>query len=125
MVLAADEQWAMADSGAGVSGMNVTERASSFMRFVQQAAKRNKCIAANGGEMLTDNKIELRCELDGHEMNAKFADLSIQCPIPSVRRIIRKGNDIDFTEDGGFIQHRTSRRKIDFVEQEGAYFINR
>ena len=46
-----------------------------------------------------------------------------QCTIPRVRRIIRKGNAIVFIEDGGYIQHRTSRRKIDFVEREGVYFI--
>ena len=47
----------------------------------------------------------------------------MQCPILSVRRIIRNGNDIVFTEDGGYIQHRPSRRRVDFVERECVYFI--
>ena len=41
MALAADEQWAMADSGAGVNGMAVLFR---------HATKRKRCIAANGGD---------------------------------------------------------------------------
>ena len=56
-------------------------------------------------------------------MAVKFADLPVQCPILSVRRMIRKGNDIVFTEEGRYIPHRTSRRRIDFVEGEGVYFI--
>ena len=56
-------------------------------------------------------------------MAVNFADLPVQCPILSVRRIIRIRNDIVFTEAGGYIQHRTSRRKIDFVDREGVYFI--
>ena len=124
MVLAPDEQWAMVDSGASVNGMDVKSQAPGFDRLLRHATKRKRYIAANGGEMLIDSKIELCCELDGHQMAVKFADLPVQCPILNVRRIIRKGYDIVFTEDGEHIQHRTSRRKIDFVEREGVYFIN-
>ena len=38
--------------------------------------------------------------------------------------MIRKGNDIVFNEDSGYIQHRSARRKTDFVEREGVYFAN-
>ena len=51
------------------------------------------------------------------------ADSPFQRAVLSVRRIIRKGIDSVFTEDGGWIENRTSRRKIDSVERKGAYFI--
>ena len=54
-------------------------------------------------------------------MAVTFADLPVRCPIPSVLRMIKKGNDIVFTEDGGYLKHRTSRRKIDSVEREDVY----
>ena len=72
--------------------------------------------------MLIESEIDLSCELDGHQMAVKFADLPVQCPILSVRRMIRKGNTV-FTGDGGYIQHRTARRRVDLVEREGMYFI--
>ena len=122
-VLAPDGQWAVVDSSESVNGMDVKSHALGFDRLLQHATKRKRCIAATGGEMLIESEIELCCELDGHQMAVMFADLPVQCPILSVRCIIRKGNDIVFTEDGGYIQHRTSRRKIDLVEREGVYFI--
>ena len=74
----------MVDSGAGVNGMDVKSHAPGFDRLLQQATKRKRCIAANGGEMLIESEIELCCELDGHQMAVKFDDLPVQCPILSV-----------------------------------------
>ena len=123
MLRAPDEEWAMVDAGASAKGIDVKTHAPGLGRLLQQATKRKRCIAASGGEMLIESEIELSCELDGHEMIAKCADLPVQCPILSVRRIIRKDNDSVFTEDSGYIQHRSSRRKIDFVVREGVYSI--
>ena len=75
MVLAPDEQWAMVDSGASVNGIDVKSHAPGFDRLLQQAIKRKRCIAASGGEMLIESEIELCCQLDGHQMAVKFADL--------------------------------------------------
>ena len=44
-------------------------------------------------------------------------------PLLGVKRIVRKGNDIVFTENGGYIQHRTYGRCIDFIGREGVYFV--
>ena len=82
------------------------------------AAVRKRCITANGGEMICDGEIELKCEIDGHAMNIKLPDLPVTCPILSVRRIVNVIND-----GGGCIIHRQSQRRIDFVEREAVYFI--
>ena len=55
--------------------MDVKSHAPDSDRNLQQANKRKRCIAANGGEMLIEIEIELCCELDGHQMAVKVADL--------------------------------------------------
>ena len=40
-----------------------------------------------------------------------------------VRKMVKRKNDVVFTEGGGWIYHRASRRKIHFFEHEGVYFL--
>ena len=123
LMLREGEMWAMMDSGAGVPGINVVKHCPELAFALKEAVRRKRCICANGGEMLVDKEIKLNVELDGHAMPIKFSELPVQCPILSVRRIARKGNDIVFTEDVGYIEHRTSGRRIVFTEREGVYFV--
>ena len=73
--------------------------------------------------MLIDKEIDIDCEFGDHKMTITFADLPVQCPILSVRRIIKKGNRVIFNDGGGYIEHTVTRRRIDFIEREGVYFI--
>ena len=92
----------MVGSGESVKGMDVKSHAPGFDRLLQEATKRKRSTAANGGDMLIESEIELCRELDGHQMAVQFANLPVQCPILNVRRIIRKGNEIIVTEDGEY-----------------------
>jgi hypothetical protein len=123
MVLGDGECWAMMDAGPGVHGINAKEHCPHLLHALRGAAVRKTCITANGGEMICDSEIELKCETDGHTMNIKLSDLPVSCPILSVRRIVKKGNDVVFNDGGGYILHRQSKRRIEFVEREGVYFI--
>ena len=51
--------------------------------------------------MIVKEEIQLNVELDGNPMKIKFSNLPVNCPILSVRRIIKKGNDIGFNDTGG------------------------
>ena len=73
--------------------------------------------------MICDSEIELKREMDAHTMNIQFSDLPVSCPILSVRRTVKKGKAIVFNDGGGYILHRQSKRRIEFVEREGVYFI--
>ena len=61
--------------------------------------------------------------MDGHKVPITFSDLPVQCPILSVRRIVRRGNKVVFNLDGGYIKHKATGNKMYFVEREGIYFI--
>ena len=121
--LGPNEQWVMVDSGAGVNGIDASKHCPALLHKLRDAVKRKKCITANGGEMLIDKEIDIDCEFGDHKMSITFADLPVQCPILSVRRIIKKGNRVIFNDGGGYIEHTVTRRRIDFIEREGVYFI--
>ena len=72
---------------------------------------------------MIDKEIDIDCEFGDHKMSIVFADLPVQCPILSVRRKFKKGNRVIFNDGGGYIEHSVTRRRIDFVEREGVYFI--
>ena len=44
--------------------------------------------------MIIDKEIDIDCEFGDHKMSIVFADLPVQCPVLSVRRIIKKGNRV-------------------------------
>ena len=117
------EHWVLMDSGAGVAGINVKKHCPHLLGKLRDASKRKRCILADGGELLVDKVLETDVELDGYNVHVKFSDLPVQCPILSVRRIVKQGNVVVFQEQGGYILHKKSGRRINFIEREGVYFV--
>ena len=113
----------MVDSGACVPGINVDKHCLQLRHKLREATQMFKCVTANGGEMVIDKEIELNIELDGQPVTVKLSKLPVQCPILSVRKIVKKGNMVVFQYQGGFIVHKTAGRKINFVDRDGVYVV--
>ena len=62
-------------------------------------------------------------ELDGKSATIKLSELPVQCPILSVRKIVKRGNMVVFQDQGGYIVHKVTGRKINFVERDGVYIV--
>ena len=52
-----------------------------------------------------------------------FKDMEIELPILSVRKMVKRGNDVRLVPDGGTITTRDTGRSIRFHEHEGVYFL--
>ena len=52
-----------------------------------------------------------------------FDDLPVECPIISVRKMVRRGNQVVFQEKGGYIVNEATWRRLTFTEKHGVYFI--
>ena len=117
------EVWAMVDSGAGVPGINVNKHCPHLRHKLREATKKFKCVTANGGEMVVDKEIELNIELDGQPVTVKFSELPVQMPILSVRKIVKRGNRVVFQDQGGYIVNKSTGRNINFVDNNGVYFV--
>ena len=58
-----------------------------------------------------------------HEFNVAYKDMDVEMPILSVRKMVKRQNDVRFTNNGGSITHRRTKRVIPFYEFEGVYFV--
>ena len=89
----------------------------------RQSKKVRKCVLADGSPMESSEVVEVLAKIDGENHTIEFDDLPVECPIISVRKIVRKGNRVVFQENGGYIMNKTSQKKLHFVEKQGVYFI--
>ena len=113
----------MVDSGAGVPGIRVDKHCFQLRHKLREATKKFKCVTANGGEMVIDKEIGLSVQLDGQPVTIKLSELPVQCPILSVRKIVKRGNRVAFQYQGGYIVHKATGRKNNFVDNDGVYFV--
>ena len=51
-----------------------------------------------------------------------FEDLPVECPIVSVRKVVKKGNIVKFKDNGGYIMNIATKKKLRFIERSGVYF---
>ena len=56
-------------------------------------------------------------------MPIAFSNIKVDVPILSVRRMVKLGNDVIFTESGGAITNRATGNVLHFIEAEGTYWI--
>ena len=73
--------------------------------------------------MESSEVVDVLVDIDGEAHTIDFDDLPVECPIISVRKIVRKGNKVVFQEKGGYILNETTRNKLNFTEKQGVYFI--
>ena len=50
-----------------------------------------------------------------------FKDMEVELLILSVRKTVKRGNDVRFVPDGGTMTHRDTGRSIKFQDHEGVY----
>ena len=67
--------------------------------------------------------VDVLVDIDGESHSIEFDDLPVECPIISVRKIVRKGNKVVFQEKGGYILNETTQKRLHFTEKQGVYFI--
>ena len=67
--------------------------------------------------------VDVEASIQGENHSIEFDDLPVECPIISVRKIVRKGNKVVFKKKGGYILNEKSGKRLDFIEMNGVYFI--
>ena len=114
---------AMVDPGAGVPGISVDKHCHQLRHKLREAIKKWNCKTTNGEEIVVGKEIELNVELDGQPVTIKLSELPVQCPILSVRKIVKKANMVVFQNQGGYIVHKATGRNINIVDRDGVYFV--
>ena len=61
--------------------------------------------------------------VEGEEHMIPFEDLPVECPIISVRKVVKKGNIVKFKDNGGYNINIANKKKLRFIVRNGVYFI--
>ena len=61
--------------------------------------------------------------VDNHEFPIAFKDMETELQILSVRKMVKRNNEVKFKKDRGFIRNRDTGRLLKFHEHEGVYFL--
>ena len=72
-------------------------------------------------------KNEGRCKIEGMvddcEFPIPFQNMKVDVPILSVKKYVRNGFGVHFTEDGSYMECRTNGWKFHFIDCEGCYWM--
>ena len=60
---------------------------------------------------------------DGQRLTIPFKHMKVKCPIVSVRKLVRDGNEVHFEKVGGWIRNMKSGQKIRFFAFQGVYVL--
>lgn len=79
---------------------------------------------AGGHELPNLGQVRVEFETqEGFESDVTFQNIKVTTPILSVRKLVRKGHQVEFKRGGGSIVASGSGQRMDFVERGGVYYI--
>ena len=62
-------------------------------------------------------------QVDNHALPIALKDMETELQILSVRKMVKRNNEVKFKKDRGFIRNRDTGRLLKFHEHEGVYFL--
>ena len=111
----------MMDRGAGCLAADAKKEFPLHKR--RKGKHVRKCVLANGDPMESDEVVDIKVGIQGQNHEIEFDDLPVECPIISVRKIVRRGNRVIFQEKGAYILNETTQKRLTFIEKHGVCFI--
>ena len=77
-----------------------------------------------GGKPLRNKgRCVIHGQVDGQEFPVVFSDVEVELPILSVRKMVKRQNDVQFTAGGGTIRNRRTGGTFHFFEHDGVYVL--
>ena len=126
LVCADDEVLCLVDSGSTINAAWIEKHFPSYAKLVQKtpASMRGDTATTAGGQKLVNKgRCSVHGMVDNHEFPIAFKDMETELPILSVRKMVKRNNEVKFKKDGGFIRNRDTGRLLKFHEHEGVYFL--
>ena len=122
-----DEVLCLVDSGATINAAWIAKHFPQYVMSVRQtpASERGDggATTACGKHLRNKGRCVVSASAEGQPLAVAFRDMEVEMPILSVRKMVRRRNDVKFTDEGGTITHRESGRQLRFFEHEGVYFL--
>ena len=79
---------------------------------------------AGGHELANLGQVRVEFETqEGLESDVTFQNIKVTTPILSVRKLVKKGHEVEFRRGGGSIVAAGSGERMNFIERGGVYYI--
>ena len=88
------EAWCMMDSGAGCHAANRTKDVANFQ--IKKTKNPMRCVLADGQDIKSKSVIEVEAEIDDETHMIPFEYLPDECPIISVKKMVKTKERGDF-----------------------------
>ena len=121
-----DEVLCLVDSGSTVHAAWIEKHFPSYANRVKPTAKSlagDHATTAGGLKLYNKGRVEVQASSGGLEFSCAFKDMEVELPILSVRKIVKRKNQVLFTDGGGTITHNDTGHVMKFYEHEGVYFL--
>ena len=119
-----DEILAMIDSGSFEHVADADEDLPDHqLEEPIPGAKVVEAETACGGILKGKGTVKVHADVDGHNISVRFVNMKVKCPILSVRKLCKDGNEVRMNRRGGFIRHIKSGKVINFFEHQGVYYV--
>ena len=126
LVCEIDEVLCLVDSGSTVDAAWIAKHFPAYAKLVKatNASRRGDSATTAGGHKLINKG---RCVVDATAQDVPFPvafkDMETELPILSVRKMVKRNNDVQFQKRGGVIRNRDTGKSVQFYEHEGVYFL--
>ena len=119
-----DVEYALVDSGSSVHAS--CKKKGQFKQVkVKDNGRKLKCSTADGSDLDGDGgtqDVKFRTD-EGNLCAIEFDQLNVSMPIISVQILTRKGNEVVFLKDRGYIRNLATGQVTNFIQREGVYFL--
>jgi hypothetical protein len=122
----AGEVLCLVDSGATVNAAWISKHFPAFAKLLRETAASRRgdaAVTANGSKLYEKGSVNVTGKIGNQDAHINFRDMEVELPILSVRKMVKKGNQVLFDEGGGFITNRATGARIRFFEYAGAYYL--
>ena len=115
------EKYCMIDSGAGCNAAGAKKEFGAHR--VKSVKHKQQCVLADGTDITSKGICEVAALVEVEEHLIPLDDLPVECPIISVRKVVKKRNILKFKDGGGYIMNIETKKKLRFIKRSGVYFI--
>ena len=115
----------MVDSGSFVHAIDAENDlpGHDIEWFGESEASKGVAETACGGILRRLGLVRCKGTIDGHDVEIQWNHMKVKCPILSVLRLTKEGNEVILRNNGGEILNLKSGKRIPFFQHNGVYYL--
>ena len=91
--------------------------------FSEEESNKGVAETACGGILRRLGLVRCKGTVEGNEVSIVWNHMKVKCPILSVLRLTKDGNEVIMREDGGEIVNLATGKRIPLFQHNGVYYL--